>query len=85
MLQCLCLLRSFLLLVRSRLNTTNLNQMIAYDQGELDEEQILELFQDLVDSGLAWTFQGDYERAAIKLINDGLISGERSNLRRSIR
>ena len=31
----------------------NLDQIIAYEQGELDEEQILELFQDLVDSGLA--------------------------------
>jgi len=85
MLQRLCLSRPLRLSVRSRLNTTNLNQIIAYDQGEFDEEQILELFQDLVDSGLAWTFQGHYGRRAIDLINDGLISGERSDLRRAIR
>jgi hypothetical protein len=63
----------------------NLDQIVAYEQGELDEEQILELFQDLVDSGLAWTFQGRYGRRAIKLINDGLISGERPDLLRTIR
>jgi hypothetical protein len=63
----------------------NLNQIIAYDQGELDEEQILELFQDLVDFGLAWTFQGHDGRTAIKLINDGLISGDRPDLFRTTR
>jgi hypothetical protein len=63
----------------------NLDQIIAYKQGELDEEQILELFQDLVDSGLAWTFKGRYGRTAINLINAGLISGDRPDLLRAIR
>jgi hypothetical protein len=31
----------------------NFTQMMAYENGELDETEIIELFQDLIDSGLA--------------------------------
>lgn len=51
-----------------------LDKIIAYEQGELDDDETVELFQDLVNSGLAWRLQGHYGRTAMDLINAGLIS-----------
>jgi hypothetical protein len=51
-----------------------LDAMIAWEQGELDEEGTVELFQGLVDSGLAWQLQGMYGRTAQALIEAGEVS-----------
>jgi hypothetical protein len=50
---------------------TMLNQIIAYEQGELDEEGIIDLFQELINSGMAWKLQGSYGRTAKALIDAG--------------
>jgi hypothetical protein len=47
--------------------------MIRWESGELGEEETVALFQDLVDSGLAWQLQGTYGRTAVALIGAGLI------------
>jgi len=47
--------------------------IIAYEQGELDEAEVRELFQHLVDSGMAWTLQGSYGRTAAAMIEAGEI------------
>ena len=47
--------------------------IMAFEQGDLDEEGTLELFQHLVDTGLAWQLQGFYGRAAKALLDQGLI------------
>lgn len=50
-----------------------LSQMIAYENGELDEDSTVKLFQSLVDSGLAWQLQGHYGRTAADLIRAGRV------------
>jgi len=51
--------------------------IIAFESGELDDDGIRGLFQHLVNTGLAWTLQGSYGRAAKQLIEAGEISPAR--------
>ena len=50
----------------------SLDLIISYESGTLDEESILELFQHLIDTGLAWSLQGHYGRTANMLIEHGV-------------
>lgn len=59
-------------------------QIMAYESGDLDEDGVAALFQQLVDSGLAWQLQGHYGRTAVALIEAGEITATRvSEIRRN--
>jgi hypothetical protein len=47
--------------------------IMAYENGELSEVEIIDGFQQLVTSGLVWQLQGSYGRAAAAYIEAGLI------------
>jgi len=49
------------------------SNIIAYESGEMPEEDVVPFFQSLVDSGMAWKLQGSYGRAAVSLIEQGLV------------
>lgn len=51
---------------------SQLDKIIAYEQGELTEEETIEMFQELINSGLAWSLQGHYGRTANALIQSGV-------------
>lgn len=51
------------------------DDIIDYENGQLDEPETLALFQTLVDSGMAWSLQGHYGRTALALLEAGLIDG----------
>jgi len=53
-------------------------RIIDYENGELDEDETIALFQELVDSGLAWQLQGCYGRTAADLIRAGLVTQQRA-------
>ena len=48
-----------------------IDKIMAFESGELDFDSTVELFQDLIDSGLAWQLQGSYGRMANSLIENG--------------
>ena len=48
--------------------------IIAYENGELDKDGIIALFQHLIDTRLAWSLQGSYGRMARTLIEAGYCS-----------
>ena len=48
------------------------DKIISYEQGEMNEEEMISFFQELINTGLAWKLQGSYGRTAMNLIEEGL-------------
>jgi hypothetical protein len=57
------------------------DKIIAFETGELSDKQVIELFAELVRTGVAWTLQGSYGRAARQLIVGGYIDANGNILR----
>ena len=51
------------------------SQLIAYESGELDHQETIDFFQQLIDSEFAWQLQGHYGRTAAALIKSGECTG----------
>jgi hypothetical protein len=53
----------------------DVNAISAYENGELSARDTLELFADLIKTGMAWQLQGSiYGRPAMRMINQGYIT-----------
>ena len=50
----------------------NISKIIKYESDEMSQEEVIEFFQELIDSGAAWKLQGHYGRTALRLIEFGL-------------
>lgn len=49
-------------------------EILAFEEGESDEERTIALFQHLDDTGMAWRLQGFYGRTARDLIEAGYVT-----------
>jgi hypothetical protein len=65
------------------MDSTTYNVTLAimkYEMGEMETpEEIIELFQYLVNTGMAWSLQGHYGRTASVLIETGRITAKEAN------
>lgn len=52
--------------------TIDISDIIAWEEGNMSEEDEIVFFQKLIDSGHAWTLQGFYGRHAMAMIEAGL-------------
>lgn len=52
-------------------------KIISYESGEMNQEEMVNFFQELIDNGMCWQLQGHYGRTAMALIEAGYCS-ERS-------
>jgi hypothetical protein len=46
-------------------------KIMQYENDELNDEETIELFQELINTGLAWQLQGHYGRFAVELLEEG--------------
>lgn len=51
-----------------------IDDVLAFEQGDMDETEIVLFFARLVESGMAWNLQGSYGRMAQSLIDAGYLT-----------
>jgi len=62
----------------------NADKMMAYEDGGMTTDELVEFFSELIKSGLAWKLQGRYGRTAETLIVSGFIDRHGNVLERQV-
>lgn len=50
------------------------DKIIRFEEGDMQEDEVISFFQELVNTGLVWNLQGFYGRTAVNLIESGLVT-----------
>jgi hypothetical protein len=50
----------------------SIDDIISYEQGDMDPDELVSFFQGMIDTGAVWSLQGHYGRTAASLISAGL-------------
>jgi hypothetical protein len=58
--------------------TDIIDRIVRLEAGELPAADTIDLFSDLLHSGLAWSLQGSYGRMAASLIESGVLNEDGS-------
>jgi hypothetical protein len=61
-----------------------LDQVVQFESGKLDDAMTIALFQSLIESGLGWSLPGNYARHANDLITLGLCHPVKRSLREQV-
>ena len=57
---------------QKRVRAKVVDNIIRYESGLMEEEDVILFFQELINTGMAWKLQGHYGRTAMHLIETGL-------------
>jgi hypothetical protein len=49
------------------------DKIMTYEAGGLDDAEVVELYQELHDTGILWELQGHYGRRASLMLQEGMI------------
>lgn len=55
-----------------------INDVLTYENGEMNEREVIIFFGTLIESGLAWQLQGSYGRQAMQFIKSGILNSDGS-------
>ncbi len=47
------------------------NQIIKYENGDMEDGEMIQFFQELINNGMALCLQGHYGRTAMAMIEEG--------------
>ena len=64
------------------IRSNTVSKIIQYESGEMDRDEILEFFAELIKDGTCWHLQGSYGRQANDFIKSGFIDSKGNILRR---
>lgn len=49
----------------------DISKIVAYESGTMNDDEMIEFFQGMINSGVVWQLQGSYGRTAAYLIDTG--------------